>query len=78
LLCGDYLTSFGLDRCCEELDAVAALAEEEAVPFTVSSAVRRVYQEALERYGALDGELLAVALLEERAGVRLRRQDGAA
>jgi 3-hydroxyisobutyrate dehydrogenase len=78
LLDGDYLTSFGLDRCCEELDAVVALAEEEAVPFTVSSAVRRVYNEALERYGALDGELLAVALLEERAGVRLRRQDGAA
>jgi 3-hydroxyisobutyrate dehydrogenase-like beta-hydroxyacid dehydrogenase len=28
---------------------------------------------ALERYGPLDGELVAVALLGEQAGVRLRR-----
>jgi 3-hydroxyisobutyrate dehydrogenase len=69
---GDYLASFGLDRCAEELEAIAALAQEHEVPFEVSSAVRRVYGEALERYGAVDGELLAVALLEEQAGVRLR------
>ena len=78
LLDGDYLTSFGLDRCCEELDAIAALADSQAVPFTVSSEVRRVYREALDRYGPIDGELLAVALLEERAGARLRRHGGAA
>jgi 3-hydroxyisobutyrate dehydrogenase-like beta-hydroxyacid dehydrogenase len=28
LLDGDYLTSFGLDRCCEELTAIADLARE--------------------------------------------------
>lgn len=72
LLDGDYLESFGLDRCHEELVAVTALADELDVPFELSSLVARTYQEALERFGAVDGELLAVALLEERAGLRLR------
>lgn len=69
---GDYLESFGLDRCCEELEAVVALAQELGVPFELSSAVERSYRAALTRYGPVDGELLAVALLEERAGITLR------
>ena len=73
ILDGDYLPAFGLDRCCEELDAVVAAARELGVPFELSSEVARAYRRALERYGAVDGELLAVALLEERAGVKLRR-----
>ncbi len=73
ILDGDYLPAFGLDRCCEELDAVVAAARELGVPFELSSEVARAYSRALERYGAVDGELLAVALLEERAGVALRR-----
>jgi 3-hydroxyisobutyrate dehydrogenase len=73
LLGGDYLESFGIDRCCEELAIVVALADELTVPFDVSAAVERTYRAALARYGPIDGELLAVALLEERAGMRLRR-----
>jgi len=73
LLGGDYLESFGIDRCCEELAAVVALADELAVPFELSSTVERAYRAALTRYGPVDGELLAVALLEERAGTTLRR-----
>lgn len=73
LLDGDYRRSFGLDRCCEELDAVAAIAEQLGIPFEVSSAVRQVYRRALDRYGPIDGELLPVALLEEEAGLTLRR-----
>lgn len=73
ILEGDYLPAFGLDRCAEELDAVVAAARELGVPFELSSEVARAYSRALERYGAVDGELLAVALLEERAGVELRR-----
>jgi 3-hydroxyisobutyrate dehydrogenase len=69
---GDYLTSFGLDRCCEELAAVTALARENRMPFELSEHVERVYRLALDRYGPVDGELLAVAMLEEQAGVRLR------
>ncbi|MDQ6817341.1 MAG: NAD-binding protein, partial [Actinomycetota bacterium] len=73
LLDGDYLESFGLERCCEELDAVVASAEELGVPFELSARVAQTYRRALERFGPVDGELLAVALLEEHAGVRLRR-----
>ncbi len=72
LLAGDYLTSFGLDRCCEELAAVTALARDHDVPFQLSALVEEIYQRALTRYGPADGELLAVALLEEQAGIRLR------
>ena len=73
LLQGDYLTSFRLDRCCEELQSITALARELGVPHELSSLVEGTHLRALERYGPVDGELLAVALLEERAGVRLRR-----
>jgi 3-hydroxyisobutyrate dehydrogenase len=72
LLAGDYLTCFGLDRCCEELTTVTALGREHDVPFELSALVERIHQRALSRYGPADGELLAVALLEEEAGVRLR------
>jgi 3-hydroxyisobutyrate dehydrogenase len=74
LLDGDYLESFGLDRCCEELEAVMALAGELGVPCELSATVTQGYLRALERYGPVDGELLAVALLEERAGIRLRHE----
>lgn len=69
---GDYLTSFGLDRICEELEAVTALADHYQVPHDLSDLVRRTYRRALARYGPVDGELLAVALLEEEAGHKLR------
>jgi len=68
----DYLTSFGLDRICEELEAVTVLASDYHVPWELSDLVRRTYLRALARYGPVDGELLAVALLEEEAGDKLR------
>jgi 3-hydroxyisobutyrate dehydrogenase len=74
LLRGDYLTSFGLDRCCEELAAVTALAHQDGLPFELSGHVQQIYQRALARYGPANGELLAVAMMEEDAGVLLRRQ----
>ncbi len=72
LLEGDYLESFGVHRCRDELEAVASLADDLGVPFELSRAVESAYRAAVERYGPVDGELLPVALLEERAGVRLR------
>jgi 3-hydroxyisobutyrate dehydrogenase-like beta-hydroxyacid dehydrogenase len=68
----DYLTSFGLDRICEELEAVTTLAGDYQVPWELSDLVRSTYDRALARYGPVDGELLAVALLEEEAGHKLR------
>jgi 3-hydroxyisobutyrate dehydrogenase len=67
LLAGDYMTGFGLDRCCEELTTVTALGREHDVPFELSALVEQTHQRALTRYGPADGELLAVALLEERS-----------
>jgi hypothetical protein len=51
---------------------VTALAREHELPFELSELVERTYQRALARFGAVDGELLTVALLEEEAGQRLR------
>jgi 3-hydroxyisobutyrate dehydrogenase len=73
LLDGDYLESFGIDRCVEELETLVSLARDSDSPFEVSSTVARVHREALERFGAIDGELLGSRLLEERAGRTLRR-----
>jgi 3-hydroxyisobutyrate dehydrogenase len=69
---GDYLASFGLDRICEELDAVTALAGEHQAPWELSEVVRRTYHRALARFGPAEGELLAVGLLEGEAGDKLR------
>jgi 3-hydroxyisobutyrate dehydrogenase len=73
LLEGDYLETFGIDRCVEELETLASLAQAASVPFELSSTVTRLHREALQRFGAVDGELLAARLLEERAGQTLRR-----
>ena len=72
VLHGDYLASFGLDRICEELQAVTALACDHRVPFELSDLVYRTYRRALARYGPVDGELLAMALIEDEAGQKLR------
>ncbi len=72
LLRGDYLETFGLDRCCEELDAIVNLARDRGIPCDLSTMVQRAYRDALTHYGPVDGELRAVALLEERAGLQLR------
>lgn len=73
LLDGDYLTTFGLDRCCEELAGITAVAQDLRVPHELMALVERAYQRALRRYGPVDGELMAVALLEEETGLQLRR-----
>lgn len=71
LLDGDYLTTFGLDRCVEELDSLERLAAEQGMPFELSALVARVHRDALAHFGPVDGELMAVAFLEEQAGIRL-------
>lgn len=73
LLDGDYLRDFGLDRCVEELDAVERTADGAGTPHPVMSAVTELHRLALRHFGAVDGELMAAALLEEQAGTRLRR-----
>ena len=72
LLAGDYLTSFGLKGCVEELEAILGHAREHSLELPVAPEVERSYRRALERYGDVDGELLAVRLLEDVNGVALR------
>jgi 3-hydroxyisobutyrate dehydrogenase len=74
LLSGDYLPSFGLDRCAEELTTIAQIARDLGLPREMTQLAEHTYQRALRRYGPVKGELLAVALLEEQAGIRLRHQ----
>jgi 3-hydroxyisobutyrate dehydrogenase len=68
LLAGDNAETFGLARVVEELDSVAALAISTGTPFELSALVTRIHHEALERFGPVDGELLAARLIEQRAG----------
>jgi 3-hydroxyisobutyrate dehydrogenase len=69
---GDYLPLFGLDRCTEELEAVTGMFEVLGVPCELSRVVTRVHQQALSRFGPVNGELMALAFLEELAGSPLR------
>jgi 3-hydroxyisobutyrate dehydrogenase len=77
LFAGDFMRTFGLDRCCEELQIVTELARGHHLPFQVSESVADLYRQALRRYGPADGELLGVALLEEQAGLQLRHPPAA-
>lgn len=72
LFTGDYLASYGLDRIRTQLAAITSYADRLGTPHDVADTVLRLHEEALGRYGPVDGELLGVALLEERARLRLR------
>ncbi|SMH42798.1 3-hydroxyisobutyrate dehydrogenase [Rathayibacter oskolensis] len=68
ILAGDPLPDFSLGRVVEELETVLRLAEEAGTPHETIELVTRLHREALASFGDVDGELLAAALLEERAG----------
>lgn len=71
LLEGDYFATFGIDRVVEELDTVAAMGAAAAVATPVLDASATLHRQALDRFGPVLGELLAVRLLEGSAGRRL-------
>jgi 3-hydroxyisobutyrate dehydrogenase-like beta-hydroxyacid dehydrogenase len=71
LLRGDYLRDFGLDRVVEELETLDGMARDRGTPFDLARLVTTIHQEALQRFGPVDGELLAARLLEERDGTPL-------
>jgi 3-hydroxyisobutyrate dehydrogenase len=72
LFAGDDLTSFGLDRCCEELDGIVRIARDGGLDAELSGLVARIHRRALAHFGPVDGELMAARLLEEEAGAELR------
>lgn len=73
LLAGDDLRSFSLAGCAEELHAVMSLGRDFEVPLALAERVTNLYDEALEHYGDVDGELLAARRIVERAGVDFTR-----
>lgn len=68
LLAGDHLTTFGLDRCVEELEVLERMAQDAAVPFDLHRGVLDLHRQALAEFGPVPGELLAAHLLQLRAG----------
>ena len=54
----------GLSGITEEAQGLVA-------PHETAATVLRIHRQALERFGPVDGELLATALLEEAAGTLL-------
>ena len=76
LIAGDYVTSFGLRECVDELEIVQRLAHENRTPFSLTDEVVRLHRAALEAYGSVDGEMLVAKLLTERAaGGRAGREE---
>ncbi len=71
LMQGDSYEMFSLARCHEELTGVLALGDQLEVPLALAGRATELYAQALERYGDIDGELLAARLVAERAGVDL-------
>ena len=72
VLQGQYMPSFGIDRVVEQLNTARVLAEAHRVPFELTALVERIHRQTLQRYGPIEGELLAARLLEERSGSMLR------
>ncbi|MCS5717570.1 NAD(P)-dependent oxidoreductase [Herbiconiux sp. CPCC 205763] len=73
LLDGDYLETFGIDRVVEELDTVTGLAADAGLSAELTHLVARLHHEALDAFGPVAGELLVAKLLEQRAGMSIRR-----
>ncbi len=71
VLAGDYAASFGLDRVVEELESLERLAIRFDTPHEVLSLVTDLHRAALTEFGAVDGEMLAIANLERTAGLSL-------
>lgn len=69
LLSGDDLTGYALERCHEQLRTILTVGDDLQVPLALGERVTELYAQALERYGNVDGELLAARLVAERASV---------
>jgi 3-hydroxyisobutyrate dehydrogenase len=69
LMRGDNYDMFSLARCHEELSGVLALGEQLDVALPLTARVTELHATALERYGDIDGELLAARMVAEDAGV---------
>ncbi|MGW6276202.1 NAD(P)-dependent oxidoreductase [Kribbella sp. NPDC055071] len=72
LLAGDYLPTFGLDRIVEELESMESFARHQHTPADLIAQVTAQHRAALAHFGPANGELLAIAQLEQLAGRAIR------
>ena len=59
LFARDFMRTFALDRCYEELQTVTELARDHHFPFQVAESVADLYRQALRRYGPAAGSYWA-------------------
>ncbi|WP_405056713.1 NAD(P)-dependent oxidoreductase [Kribbella sp. NBC_01505] len=64
-LAGDNLATFGMDRIVEELESIEQFARANDVPATVTGSTAALYREALDHFGPVAGELLAMRYAAE-------------
>ena len=69
---GDYDESFTLDLVTKDLGLAVDLGRELGVPLELSALVEQLHRRARALYGDRAGELSAVRLVEEAAGIKLR------
>ena len=72
---GDYDESFTLDLVTKDLGLAIDLARDLGVPLELSALVEQLYRRARAVYGDKAGELSAVRLVEDAAGIKLRLSD---
>ncbi len=73
---GEYGERFPLGLVAKDLDMTLRTIEDTGVRTELSALTRRVYADALERYGAQAGEMAVLRLYEDEAGVELRFGSG--
>jgi 3-hydroxyisobutyrate dehydrogenase len=69
---GDYDESFTLDLVTKDLGLAVDLGRELGVPLELSALVEQLHRRARAVYGDRAGELSAVRLVEDAAGIKLR------
>ena len=69
---GDYDEAFPMRLVTKDLGLVVDLAREVGVPVELSALVEQIHRRARAAYGDDAGEISAVRLYEDLAGVRLR------
>jgi 3-hydroxyisobutyrate dehydrogenase len=73
---GEYGERFPLGLVSKDLDITLRMIDETGVRTELSALTRRLYADALERYGAQAGEMAVLRLYEDSAGVELRFGSG--
>ena len=72
IFAGHYDPSFTLALCCKDLKLANDIAHAQGYELPMGGMAQKLFQQALETYGAQAAELHVVKLLEDRVGLMLR------